>query len=105
VFHITGARISQCDCLHIENGIHFYTRNWLGHAVAQLVEAVRYKPEGRGFDSDGVIGIFYSSGRAMALGLTQPLIEMSTRNISPGVKAAGAPSCADCLEIWKSQRP
>ena len=22
-----------------------------GHAVAQLVEAVRYKPEGRGFDS------------------------------------------------------
>jgi len=23
----------------------------LGHAVAQLVEALRYKPEGRGFDS------------------------------------------------------
>jgi hypothetical protein len=23
----------------------------VGHAVAQLVEAVRYKPEGRGFDS------------------------------------------------------
>jgi hypothetical protein len=22
-----------------------------GHAVAQLVEALRYKPEGRGFDS------------------------------------------------------
>jgi hypothetical protein len=22
----------------------------LGHAVAQLVEALRYKPEGRGFD-------------------------------------------------------
>jgi hypothetical protein len=27
-----------------------------GHGVAQLVEALRYKPEGRGFDSDG--GIF-----------------------------------------------
>jgi hypothetical protein len=26
----------------------------------------------------------------MALGLTQPLIEMSTRNISCGVKAVGA---------------
>jgi len=26
----------------------------------------------------------------MVLGLTQPLIEMSTRNISRGVKAAGA---------------
>jgi len=24
---------------------------YLGHAVAQLVEALRYKPEGRGFDS------------------------------------------------------
>jgi hypothetical protein len=23
----------------------------LGHAVARLVEALRYKPEGRGFDS------------------------------------------------------
>jgi hypothetical protein len=24
---------------------------YMGHAVAQLVEALRYKPEGRGFDS------------------------------------------------------
>jgi hypothetical protein len=24
---------------------------WRGHAVAQLVEALRYMPEGRGFDS------------------------------------------------------
>ena len=30
------------------------------------------------------------SGRTVALGLTQPLTEMSTRNISWGVKAAGA---------------
>jgi hypothetical protein len=27
-------------------------------AVAQLVEGLRYKPNGRGFDSHGVIGIF-----------------------------------------------
>ena len=42
---------------------------------------------------DGVIGIFYwhnSSGLTMTLGLNQPLTEMSTRNISWGVKAAGA---------------
>jgi hypothetical protein len=26
------------------------TTNW-GYAVAQMVEALRYKPEGRGFDS------------------------------------------------------
>jgi len=30
-----------------------------GYAVAQLVGALRYKPEGCGFDSDGVIGIFH----------------------------------------------
>jgi len=30
-----------------------------GYAVAQLVGAQRYKPEGSGFDSDGVIGIFH----------------------------------------------
>jgi len=36
---------------------------------------------------DGVIGIFHwhnPSGRTMALGSTQPLTEMSTRNISWG---------------------
>jgi hypothetical protein len=26
---------------------------FLGHAVAQFVEALRYKPEGLGFDSNG----------------------------------------------------
>jgi len=42
---------------------------------------------------DGVLGVFHGhnpSGRTMALGLSQPLTEMSTRNISWGVKAAGA---------------
>jgi hypothetical protein len=40
-----------------------------------------------------VIGIFNYhnlSVRATALGLTQPVTKMSTRNISLGVKAAGA---------------
>ena len=58
----------------------------MGHAVAQLVEALRYKLEGRGFDSRWCHWIFFidiiPSGRTMALGLTQPLTEMSTRNIS-----------------------
>ena len=31
--------------------ISFITMNNMGHAVAQLVEALRYKPEGRGLDS------------------------------------------------------
>jgi hypothetical protein len=42
---------------------------------------------------DGVVAIFHwhnPSGRTMALGSTRPLTEMSTRNISWGLKAAGA---------------
>jgi hypothetical protein len=31
--------------------ISIYHDDGLGHAVAQLIEALRYKPEGRGFDS------------------------------------------------------
>ena len=60
--------------------------------VAQLVEALRYKPESRGSITDGVIGIFHShnpSGCTMSLVLTQPLTQMSTRNTSWGVTAAG----------------
>ena len=48
----------------------------------------------------------------MALGLTQPLTEMSTRNISCGGKGGRCvglttlpPSCADCLEICVLQPP
>jgi hypothetical protein len=75
------------------------------HAVAQLVEALRYKPEGRGFD------LHNPSGRTMALGSTQSLTEMSTRNISwgKGGRCVGLttlpPLCADCLEIWEPQPP
>ena len=48
----------------------------------------------------------------MVLGLTQPLTEMSTRNISWGVKAAGAYGwqpyhlpCPEGLEIWEPRPP
>ena len=48
----------------------------------------------------------------MTLGLTQPLREMSTTNISLGVKGgrcvgltALPHSCADCVEIWTPQPP
>jgi len=57
------------------------------HEVAQLVKTLRYRPEGRGFDPlwchNPIVGI-------MALGSTQLLTEMSTRNVSCGVKADGA---------------
>jgi hypothetical protein len=52
--------------------------------VAQLAEALHYKPESCEFDPDSVNGIFHRynpSSRTMALGSTQPLTEMSARNI------------------------
>jgi hypothetical protein len=63
------------------------------HAVAQLVEALRYMPEGRGFDSQWCRWNFSChnpSARIRALGSSQPLTEMSTGDISWPVKAAGA---------------
>jgi len=60
-------------------------RSWLRHCATNRKVA--------GSIPDGVIGIFHwrnPAGRTMALGLTQPLTEMSTRNISWRVKAAGA---------------
>jgi len=38
--------------------IEVYYSNEFGDAVAQLVEALRYKPEGRGFDSEWFYCIF-----------------------------------------------
>jgi len=58
-----------------------------GYAVAQFVEALRYKQEGRGFDSRWCHN---PSGRTIALGLTQLLTQMSTRNIPWGVKVDSA---------------
>ena len=66
----------------------------MGHAVAQLVEALATNQKVAGSIPDGVIGIFHlhnPSGRTMALGSNPPLTEMSTRCISRrGVKSAGA---------------
>jgi hypothetical protein len=61
----------------------------VGHAVAQLVKALRYKPGSRGYDSRWCTGIFHwhnPSGRTMTLGMSQPLTEMNTRNIFCGGK-------------------
>jgi hypothetical protein len=56
-------------------------RSWLRHCATSRKVT--------GSIPDGVIGIFYwhnPSGRTMALGLTQPLTEISTRNISWGYR-------------------
>ena len=54
-------------------------QDW-GHVVAQMVEALRYNPEGRGLYS-GIFRWHNPSGRILVLGSTRPLAEMSTRNI------------------------
>ena len=66
------------------------------YAVAQLVEALRYKPECHWFDS----------GRTVALESTQPLTEMSTRDyprVGKGCRYVELttllPSCTEFLEI------
>ena len=55
--------------------------------------ALRYRTEGRGFDSRGCYWIFsltQPSGHTVAPESTQPLTDVSTRNISWWVKVTGA---------------
>ena len=82
------------------------------HTVAQLVEAMRYNAEGRGFGSRLCHRNFHSynhSSHIMALWSTQPLTEMSTKSISWGkggryVGLTTLPtSCADCHDVWEPQ--
>ena len=54
--------------------------------MAELVKELRYKPEGRGFETRW----FHPSSSTMVPRSTQPLTEMSTRDIFWRVKAAGA---------------
>jgi hypothetical protein len=72
--------------------------------VAQLVEALRYKAEGRGFDWY----FFYwldPFRRTMVLVSTQPLTEMGCK----GGRCVGLttlwPSCADCLRNARGPEP
>ena len=51
--------------------------------LAQLVETLHYKPGGRGFDSRLTSSFRPHHG----YGVTQPLIEMSTRGFLWGVEA------------------
>jgi len=74
-------------CTNGTSRIEFRSTNYIerGHCATSRKVA--------GSIPDGVIGIFHGhnpSVRTMALGSTQSLTEMSTRNVSWGLKAAGA---------------
>jgi hypothetical protein len=67
--------------------------------------ALRYKPEGRGFDSRESLE-FFVFGRTMALGLTvsNPPFLGGKGGRCVGLTTLPS-SCADCLEIWEPQPP
>jgi hypothetical protein len=82
-------RKSICCYYYYYYYYHYYwgtrLRSWLRHCATSRKVA--------GSISDDLTGIFHChnpSGCTMALGSTHPLTEISTRNISWGVKAAGA---------------
>jgi hypothetical protein len=60
-----------------------YCYCYVGARRSVVVEALRYKREGRGIESrwGGFFNLPNPSSRTLALGSTQPLTEMSTRNI------------------------
>jgi hypothetical protein len=67
-------------CSGIALTLHYLVR----HPVTQLVEVMRYKPDGCGFDSRLYHWNFHwhnPSGRTVAPGLNHPLTEISTSNI------------------------
>jgi hypothetical protein len=86
---------------------NYFECSWLRHCATNRKVA--------GLIPDGVIGIFHwhnPSSCSMALGLIQPLTELSTRNISwegRGSRCIGLttlpPSFANCHEIWEPQPP
>ena len=75
----------------------------MGHAVTQLVEALRFKSEGRGFDSRWCPfgpGVDSASNRNeyqeyFLEGRSGRCVGLTTL----------PPTCADCLDIWEPQPP
>jgi hypothetical protein len=77
----------------------------MGHAEEQLVEVLRYKPEGRAvLILDGVIipGVESASNR-------NGYKKYIRRGGGKGGRCVGLktllPTCADCYEIWEPRRP
>jgi hypothetical protein len=88
-------------CMYI-----YCTALFKGHAVTWLIEALCYKPEGRGLESrwGGYFQFTQSFQRIMALGSTKPLTEMSTRNFrGRDVRLTTLPPSMSLLsrEMWE----
>ena len=64
--------------------IVLYTCGDSGYEVAQLVEVLRYKPEGRGFESFRFYIDLILPAALWPLGSTQSLTEMNARDLPWG---------------------
>ena len=102
----------QCGC---NTGLLPTTRTLLGYAVAQLVEALRNKPEGRGFDSRWCYRNFsltYSFRLHYGPGVDSASNRNEYQEYFLGGKGGRCVwlttlphSRADCFEIWEPQPP
>jgi hypothetical protein len=123
--HISLASLALIYCtylirVNISHFLHSSRKMWyillyVGHAVVQLVEALRYKPEGRGFDSRWChwnISLTYTFRPYYGPGVDSA----SNRNecqeyflVGKGGRCvrlkALPPSITDCLENWEPQPP
>ena len=92
-----------------------FSSNIRGYAVAQLVKALCYKPEGRGFDSRWCRWNF-SLPQSFRPNSVPGVVSASNRNAYQEYFLEGKgdwcvglttlpPSFANCLEIWEPQPP
>ena len=85
--NIPGNRSGIITSAEVESNNSYQYPFSVGPAVAQWLRCCATNRKVAGSIPDGVIGIFHwhnPSDRTMALGLAQPLTEMSTRRISWG---------------------
>jgi hypothetical protein len=85
------------------------------HTVTQLVDALRYKPEGHGFNPrwcHGNFSLTYSFRPHYGPGVDTASKSNKYQEYFLGSKGGRClgltnllPSCADCLEIWEPQPP
>ena len=85
----------------------------MGHALPQWVESLRYKSEGRGFDSlqyHWKFSLTYSFRSHYGTGIDSASKRNEYQEYFLGVKGGRCvglttlpPSCAHCLEIWEPQ--
>jgi hypothetical protein len=117
--YLTG-HSSKCGCTQHRKSLHKLPSTTICSLLRFLARGgvVATNRKATGSLPDGITGIFHwhkPSGHTAALGSTQPVTEMSTRNISWGGgggkdgRCIGLttlpPSCADCLEVWEPQPP